>query len=347
LKQAFVEPDPQQPYGHALVRLPGAASAAADPRFLIRREGYEKGVLGPGGWQVGEAHLSPLSADADGEDLVIRLGPQVVDLLEPGTVLLTVPAARFDGIAVWPDIAPSYTGSTSRLREPPLKPEPKNDTRLEPERMVEPRPQPEPKPGPEPEPKPEPSPLPPHRRWPLYGAVLALLLIVAGGYGVWRLIGPFPLDCTSMPGGRVPEGCPGPVVPRPGPGPSARAECETGTPAQIIGCHLTPQRLAELGQKLMDSGRANDAELLWETGADQGSGAAALRLAKLYDPNSFRPGGPVPRPDPRLAAKYYKQAVDAGEADGADPREALHRYLEDRRQRGDQDARILLQEFWP
>jgi hypothetical protein len=111
LKRAFVEPDPKQPNGYALVRLPGAAAAAADPRFLIRREGYEKGVLGPGGWQVGEGHLSPLSANVDGEDLIIRLGPQVVDLLEPGTVLITVPAAAFDGFAVWPDIAPSYTGS--------------------------------------------------------------------------------------------------------------------------------------------------------------------------------------------------------------------------------------------
>jgi TPR repeat protein len=97
----------------------------------------------------------------------------------------------------------------------------------------------------------------------------------------------------------------------------------------------------------MDGGRANDAELLWETGADQGSGAAALRLAKLYDPNSFRPGGPVPRPDPRLAAKYYKQADEAGEASSASPRAALRQSLEDKRQRGDQDARIILQEFWP
>jgi hypothetical protein len=47
LKQAFVEPDPAQPYGHARVRLPGAAAAVADPRFLIRREGYEQGILGP------------------------------------------------------------------------------------------------------------------------------------------------------------------------------------------------------------------------------------------------------------------------------------------------------------
>jgi hypothetical protein len=340
LNQAFVEPDLKQPYGHAVVRLPGAAAAATDPRFLIRREGYEKGVLGPGGWQVGEAHLSPLSADADGEDLVIRLGPQVVDLLEPGTVLLTVPAAGFDGFAVWPDIAPSYTGSTSRLRESPSQPERKKEAQLAPERIVEPRPEPPPKPVPEPEPKPAPSPVPPRRYWPLYAA-LVLLLLAGGGYGVWHLIIP---PCTSAPGARVPDGCPGPVGP--GPGSASRAECETGTPAQIIACNPTPQRLAELGQRLMDAGRVNDAELLCEAGADHGSGAAALRLAKLYDPNSFRPGGPVPRPDPRLAAKYYRQAADAGVTDVAEPREALRRYLEDRRGRGDQDARIILQEFW-
>ena len=106
MNQAFVEPDLKQPYGHAVVRLPGAAAAAADPRFLIRREGYEKGVLGPGGWQVGEAHLSPLSANTDGNGLIIHLGPQVVDLLEPGTVLLSVPAAGFDGFAVGPTSPP-------------------------------------------------------------------------------------------------------------------------------------------------------------------------------------------------------------------------------------------------
>jgi hypothetical protein len=339
LNQAFVEPDPQQPYGHALVRLPGAAAAATDPRFLIRREGYEKGVLGPGGWQVGEAHLSPLSADAEGDDLVIRLGPQVVDLLEPGTVLLTVPAAGFDGFAVWPDIAPSYTGSTSRLRESPSQPERKKEAQLAPERIVEPRPEPPPKPVPEPEPKPAPSPVPPRRHWPRYAA-LVLLLLVGGGYGVWRFIIPVPPDCNGASGARIPDGCRGSVSPPPHP------ECETGTPAQILACNPTPQRLAELGQQLMNAGRANDAELLWEAGADQGSGSAALRLAKLYDPNSFRPGGLVPRPDPRLAAKYYRQAADAGVTDVAEPREALRRYLEDRRGRGDQDARIILQEFW-
>jgi hypothetical protein len=336
LNQAFVEPDPQQPYGHALVRVPGAAAAAADPRFLIRREGYEKGVLGPGGWQVGEAHLSPLSADVEGDDLVIRLGPQVVDQLEPGTVLLMMPAAGFDGFAVWPDIAPSYTGSASRLPETPARPEQKNETQLRPERIVEPRLEPEPKPEPGPEPEPEPGPVPRPRRWPLF-AILALFLFAGGGYGAWRLIPPPPNPCSTVPGGRVPEGCT----------PPARAECETGTPAQILGCNPAPQRLAELGQKLMEAGRADDAELLWETGADRGSGAAALRLAGLYDPNSFRPGGPVQRPAARLAAKYYKQAAEAGEAGVADAREALRRYLEDRSGRGDQDARLILQEFWP
>jgi hypothetical protein len=114
-----------------------------------------------------------------------------------------------------------------------------------------------------------------------------------------------------------------------------------------MGCNPTAQRLAELAQRLMESGRSDDAELLWENGADRGSSVAALQLAKLYDPNLFRAGGPVPRPDSRLAAKYYKQAAEAGESGAAEGREALRRYLEERRQHGAQDAGIILQEFWP
>ena len=55
--------DPSQPPGYALVRIPGrAASGLADPRFRLTRDGYEAGTLGPGGWQVADTLLAPLSA---------------------------------------------------------------------------------------------------------------------------------------------------------------------------------------------------------------------------------------------------------------------------------------------
>ena len=72
MKQAIVDPDPQQPFGHALVRFPGAAAGLKDPRFLIRRPDFERGVLGPGGWQAADAYLSPLSAEVKGQESVKR-----------------------------------------------------------------------------------------------------------------------------------------------------------------------------------------------------------------------------------------------------------------------------------
>ena len=69
-------------------------------------------------------------------------------------------------------------------------------------------------------------------------------------------------------------------------------------------------------------------------------------LARLYDPVQFRPGGPIPQPDARQAARYYRDASRGG-VDVAAAREALRQNLQTRVQAGDLGANLSLKDFWP
>ena len=79
--------DPAHPEGgHAIILLQGVMVLPADPRFRILREGWGKGTLGPDGWQVSDAMLSPDRVEMSPQGVRLYLGPQVVDWLEAGPV---------------------------------------------------------------------------------------------------------------------------------------------------------------------------------------------------------------------------------------------------------------------
>ena len=90
----------------------------------------------------------------------------------------------------------------------------------------------------------------------------------------------------------------------------------------------------------------DDGLLLLEAAADRADPAAAAALARLYDPVLFQPGGAIPRPDPRQAARYYRDAAQGG-ADVAAAREALRQSLQARGAAGDLAATLSLKDFWP
>ncbi|HEY0182979.1 MAG TPA: hypothetical protein VGC09_09255 [Rhodopila sp.] len=87
--------------------------------------------------------------------------------------------------------------------------------------------------------------------------------------------------------------------------------------------------------------------LLLQIAADRGSGRAALRLAQIYDPDTFRPGGPIRSADGRQAAKYYRDAVRHGQDAAAAPRETLRQRLQRDSDNGDTLASLTLKDFWP
>ena len=57
--------------------------------------------------------LTPLAARAENTDLILSVGPGVVDLIESGVVTLGVPAAGFDEPVFWPEMPLSRGGQGS------------------------------------------------------------------------------------------------------------------------------------------------------------------------------------------------------------------------------------------
>ena len=72
-----------------------------------------------------------------------------------------------------------------------------------------------------------------------------------------------------------------------------------------------------------------------------------MRLAQLYDPDSFQSGGPIPQPNARQAALYYRKAAQAHQEAATAPREALHQKLQRDAEGGDTLAGLTVKDYWP
>jgi hypothetical protein len=338
---AVVEADPTRGGGHAVIRIPRGATGVADPRLRLSRDGYEAGTLGPGGWQVAEALIAPLAARGEGDDLVLWVGPAVVDRIESGVVMLAVPSIAFGEPVFWPDLplSPSGQGNAKVMlpMQSPAKPPP-----IQVQRKVESSSRPVEAPS-----TPPPVTLPiadfttpsrhPRQLLPWLAATLLFIAVAVGG-GIWwatRPSGPLhPLVQAQAP-------VPVPIPPAP------QRDCTAGSIPAVVACAPDPDTLYKLGALRWDEGQANDGLVLMQIAADRGSGAAALRLAQLYDPATFRPGGPILHTNAREAAQYYRRAAQAHQ-DGVDaPRQALRRRLQGDADAGDTLAGLTLKDFWP
>jgi hypothetical protein len=345
MTSAAITSDPAQRGGYALIRLSGgAASGLADPRFRLSRDGYEASVLGAGGWQVADALLRPLDAHADGLDLILSVGPAVVDQLESGPVRLFVPSAGFDEPVFWPELPLSRGGQIStgiavpakaEPKPPPLEVRQKLDTPISPAVAVPPQGPPDPaddQPG-------GGATVRPRRFLPL--ALFGIpLLAVAGGGAWWALHQPSPVPLPA------PAPAPAPAQP-PAPEPTAQRDCAKGSVADVVGCAQDPDAIFAVAQRQWDAGQPDQAVVLMQIASDRGSGTAALRLAQLYDPNTFHPGGPIPQPNARQAAQYYRRAAQAHQDAATAPREALRQRLQGDAEHGDTLAGLTLKDFWP
>jgi hypothetical protein len=422
MSKATIQNDPTQRGGHALIRITdSAARGLGDPRFRLSREGYDTGAFGPGGWQVGDALLTPLDARAEGADLVLSVGPAVVDLIESGVVMLAVPAAGFDEPVFWPEIPLSRGGQSSTrvvllpgisaaslaapiarpsavqaaAITPPAELVPITAPTVPPPPVVEPFPRPmevhrsiEPAgpradAPPHPEPPVQPplslidpvpmvnpavasayapfgtSPDRPVTVAPGWGGLLPLalggvLLIALAGGGAWWALhrsapvtppasAPAPLP-TPVPMAPVPAVPPAPVTTPP---PTAARDCTQGSVAESVACAPGADALNDVAQRRWDAGQPDQGLVLMQMAADRGSGAAALRLAQLYDPNGFHAGGPIGRPNPREAAQYYRRAAQAHQDAATAPRQALRQRLQADVENGDVLADLTLKDFWP
>jgi hypothetical protein len=166
------------------------------------------------------------------------------------------------------------------------------------------------------------------------------LLAVAGGGAWWALHQPSPVPLPA------PAPAPAPAQP-PAPEPTAQRDCAKGSVADVVGCAQDPDAIFAVAQRQWDAGQPDQAVVLMQIASDRGSGTAALRLAQLYDPNTFHPGGPIPQPNARQAAQYYRRAAEARQDAATAPREALRQRLQSDAEHGDTLAGLTLKDFWP
>jgi hypothetical protein len=362
--------DPAHPEGgHAIILLQGVMNIPADPRFRILREGWGKGTLGPEGWQVSDALIAPDRVEPSPQGVRLYLGPQVVDWLEAGPVIFRLPDARIDAPLFWPDVPPLHGGSGHTMAVPP-PPAP---------RAAPAPPAPPPLPGvedpdativlPRAAPAPEPALSVPRpaamatRGSALPWILLVLLLLAAAGGGAywWLYLREPPApppepEPTSEPLIIAPEPLPRPERPAPPLPelPPVRPQTEPQAPVTLDGLSVpevvaraaSPAAIAEEAARRYESGRYDDALLLWEAAARAGNASSLTRLAGLYDPVGFTPGRPFRDPDPRQAARHYREAVTAGDPAAAEPRARLRQWLDDRAREGDINAPLTIRDFW-
>jgi hypothetical protein len=364
--------DPAHPAGgHALIRIAGLAAPPADARFAIQREGWQRGVLGPDGWQVGAALLSPDRVWVEGSEVVLAVGPAVVDVVEAGPLRFRLPAAGLDLAVFWPDLTTSHAGAGPPPR-PPAAPPPRPPPPAEDATVVLPPS------APEPPPARAPLAAEPARgggAWPLLLVLLLFAAAGAGGVYWWLELREQPAAVAEA----TPAPAPAPPAPPPAPPPAAPPAAPPAPPAapppappaapppaaapappdpalpslaeltvpQVIARAPGLAEIAAEASARAARGLHEDALLLWEAAARLGHAPSLTALGRLYDPVGFQPGRPFRTPDPRQAARYYQQALRAGDDGAAAPREALREWLRQQAARGDALAPLTLQDFWP
>lgn len=309
------------------------------PRVLVERFGAENTKLGRHGWAVDSKGLRPRLIEKRGPELWLCFGAEVSFHVLPNTpVRISIAETDIEGTEIWPPIP--------RGKAPPAD-MPEDDAPWpEPPKAAKPEPPPTPKPEATPEPpkveiaKVEPPPPPPitgdpppptpspSSRIGIYALLVVLLL--AGGGAAWWFTRPQPEPQIAQP---VPAPVPAPApTPTPPPAPStvacaAAADVMSGkcTPELMNGLPAEEQtKLAEALLALPER-RAGDVavSLLSAAVSRHTHPPAMLALAKLYDPISFREGGPLRAANPARALELYGKAAEAGLATAAAPRTAL------------------------
>ncbi|MBW6397089.1 hypothetical protein KPL78_04475 [Roseomonas sp. HJA6] len=364
--------DPAHPEGgHAIILLQGVSAPPPDPRFRILREGWAKGTLGPEGWQVSDALIAPDRVEPSPQGVRLYLGPHVVDWLEAGPVQFRLPSAGIEAPLFWPDVPPLHGGSGHTIAVPPPA------VRPAPPPLASPPPLPIDDPdatitmaplrAAPPPPLSVPQPVSATKRavWPWI--LLAVLLLASAGGGTWWWFycrerpappAPEPTDPIEIAPEPLRREPPPPALPQPNPPPTlppVRPQAEPQAPASLDGLTVaevieraaSPAAIAEEASRRYETGRYDDALLLWEAAARAGNASALTRLARLYDPVGFAPGRPFRDPDPRQAARLYRDAVAGGDTAAAEPRARLRQWLDDRAREGDFNAPLTIRDFWP
>jgi hypothetical protein len=337
-----VENDRRLSLGHARITIAGL-QAPADGGFRILREGYAAANLGRRGWQVQEEKLVPVEIRQEGADTVLVIGPRLTRHLEPGPLVFLLPAAGLEASLFWPDDIDVFDGELPP--EPVMPREPELAPSLP---AVAPAP---------PVPAPAPAPPPPREdvavaakqestsRTPLVAGIGLLLLVAVGG-AVWWLTGSSPAPAPTP----VATPAPAPLAPPPTPVTAERPWLERSDGMNLRDLVQSAADAAAIhaaALRRQAAGRHDDALVLFEEAGERGHAPALTAVASLYDPIGFVAGRPFRAPDPRAAARYYRDAVQKGDTAAQAPRAALKTWLEEQARAGNGTAETALKEFWP
>jgi hypothetical protein len=333
-----VENDRRFSLGHARIILAGV-QAPSDGGFRIVREGYAAANLGRRGWQVQEEKLTPVEIRQEGDDTVLVIGPRLTRHLEPGPLVFLLPATGLEASLFWPDDIDVFDGE------------------LPPETVMPREAETAPKPPPIAAAPPAlaPSSAPPPRediaapakqegssRTSLFAGIGLLLLVAIGGAAWWFSASP-----------TAPAPVPTPIAtPAPPPAPIAaeRPWLERSDGMALRDLVQSAPDVAAIhaaALRRQAAGRHDDALVLFEEAGERGHAPALTAVARLYDPIGFVAGRPFRAPDPRAAARYYRDAVQKGDTAAQAPRAALKAFLEEQARAGNGTAESAIKEFWP
>ena len=333
-----VENDRRFSLGHARITLAGV-QAPSDGGFRIVREGYAAANLGRRGWQVQEEKLTPVEIRQEGDDTVLVIGPRLTRHLEPGPLVFLLPATGLEASLFWPDDIDVFDGE------------------LPPETVMPREAETAPKPAPVAAAPPAPAPSSPplqrediaapakqerSSRTPLFAGLGLLLLVAIGGATWWFTASP-----------PAPSPIPAPIAtPAPPPAPIAaeRPWLERSDGMALRDLVQSAPDVAAIhaaALRRQAAERHDDALVLFEEAGERGHAPALTAVARLYDPIGFVAGRPFRAPDPRAAARYYRDAVQKGDTAAQAPRAALKALLEEQARAGNGTAESAIKEFWP
>ena len=333
-----VENDRRLSLGHARITLEGV-HAPSDAAFRIVREGYAAANLGRRGWQVQEEKLNPVEIRQEGADTILVIGPRLTRHLEPGPLVFLLPAAGLEASLFWPDDIDVFDGElppeTVMPREPEVAPKPPAVAVASPVQ------------APSSAPRPREDIVMPARqegssRTPLFAGIGVMLLVAIGGAAWWF---------SAPPTAPIPA--PTPVAtPAPPPAPIAaeRPWLERSDAMALRDLVQSAPDVAAIhaaALRRQAAGRHDDALVLFEEAGERGHAPALTAVARLYDPIGFVAGRPFRAPDPRAAARYYRDAVQKGDTAAQAPRAALKALLEEQARAGNGTAESAIKEFWP
>lgn len=304
-----ITPDPDFPLGgYAIATFKGAQAPQGPVMLKISRleDGY---YLGSSNWASNQAELGPFEVVAQDAGVGLRLGPEVVDLVEPfQRIRIEASALGVSSELSWPETIRKAAGSSRggsihrrRGRKPaaasstPSAPLPQTPPEARPPETPKPVPAVAPTPPPEEGAKQD----PPRQsfRW---VALLLVVLIVAAGAGAW-----FYMNIMNAPETVVVD---------------ESLNTEPQQPVTEVPCGLDgidQAGAAQLYERAQACSRQDIGveERMISRAALLGHGPALLQQAKWFDPTFADEDSPYETRNAVSATRLYKKALDAGEED--------------------------------